>query len=98
MICTSGIWTVKEGREEEFQRRWQETVDGLAESHPELKFRLFRDSRNPQRFVSIGEGWRSAEHVESALAAPSYQDAMAGVWRVLDSGEITTLELVAEVS
>ena len=98
MICTSGIWTVKQGREEEFERRWQETVDGLTLEHAGLKFQLFRDHRDPKRFVSFGEGWRSIEQVEQAFAVPSYQDAMAAVWRVLDSGEVSTLELVAEVS
>ena len=98
MICTSGIWTVKEGREDEFARRWQETVDGLSIEHTGLTFRLMRDHRNPQRFVSLGEGWRSVDHVEAALSTPSYQDGMASVWRVLDSGEVSTLELVSEVS
>jgi len=98
MICTAGIWTAKEGREDEFQRRWQETMDGLTLDYPELKFRLLRDHREPQRFVSLGEGWRSIEQAEQAFAMPSYQDAMAAVWRVLDSGEVSMLELVVEVS
>ena len=97
MICTSGIWLVKQGKEDEFERRWQETVDVLALDR-ELRFRLLRDERNPQRFMSIGEGWKSVEQVEAALSTPSYQDNMAALWRVLESGEVSTLELVAEVS
>jgi quinol monooxygenase YgiN len=98
MICTTGIWMVKEGRHDEFERRWQQTVDGLTLDYPDLKFQLLRDHRDPKRFVSFGHGWRSVEQVEQAFGTPSYQDAMAAVWRVLDSGEISTLELVAEVS
>ncbi|HET7745129.1 MAG TPA: antibiotic biosynthesis monooxygenase [Gaiellaceae bacterium] len=98
MICTSGIWTVRQGRADEFQRRWQEMVDGMTLDYPELKCRLLRDHREPTRFVSFDEGWRSIEQVEEASSMPSYQDAIAAVWRVLDEGETATLELVAEVS
>ena len=98
MICTSGIWTVKEGREDEFARRWQESVDEAALAHPELSFRLFRDHRDPRRFVSLDEGWRTIEHVDAVRSTPAYQDAAASLWRLLESGELATLELVAEVS
>ena len=98
MIRTSGIWIVKEGREEEFKRRWQESVDGAAIEHPELKFVLMRDHQHPRRFVSLGEGWRNLEHIEAVRETPTYQDAMTAIWRLLESGEMSTLELVAEVS
>jgi quinol monooxygenase YgiN len=97
-VYTSGVWVVKEGREGEFARRWQEAVDDAALSNPGVKFMLLRDSDDPRRFVSLGEGWRNREQIEAALSAPAYQDAMAAVWRVLESGELTTLDLVAEVS
>ncbi|TML21573.1 MAG: hypothetical protein E6G28_08315 [Actinobacteria bacterium] len=60
MICTAGIWTVKEGREEEFSRRWEESVDALVLDYPDLTFRLLRDRENPRRFLSLGDGWRTA--------------------------------------
>jgi len=98
MICTSGIWMVKEGREHDFERRWQESVDSAALDYPEVKFRLLRDHRNPRRFVSLGEGWRTVEQVETMRETPAFQDSMSSIWRLLESGEISTLELVAEVS
>ena len=64
MICTAGIWTVKEGREEEFSRRWEESVDALVLDYPDLTFRLLRDRENPRRFLSLGDGWRTMEQVE----------------------------------
>jgi quinol monooxygenase YgiN len=97
-VYTSGVWIVKEGREDEFERRWQESVDSLSLDFPGVKFMLLRDRDNPRRFVSLVEGWRNPEQIESARAMPSYQDSMAAVWRVLESGEIATLDLVAEVS
>ena len=97
-MYTSGVWIVKEGREGEFERRWQEGVDGVSLEFPDVKFMLLRDRENPRRFVSLGEGWRNPEQIEAARSTPAYQDSMAAVWRVLDSGEMSTLELVVEVS
>lgn len=97
-MYTSGVWIVKAGREDEFERRWQEAVDATSLEFPGVKFMLLRDRENRQRFVSIGEGWRNHEQIEAARSTPAYQDAMAAVWRVLDSGELATLDLVVEVS
>jgi quinol monooxygenase YgiN len=98
VICTLGIWTTKAGREAEFTKRWEESADSLALDYPNLKFRLLRDPTNPRRFVSIGEGWRNTEQVEEVQSLPSYQDSMTALWRVLDSGETSTLELAIEIS
>jgi quinol monooxygenase YgiN len=97
-MYTSGVYVVNEGREDEFARRWQEGADAAALEFPDVKFTLFRDAENPRRFVSLGEGWRNAEQIEVARSTPGYQDAMAALWRTLESGEITTLKLVAQVS
>jgi quinol monooxygenase YgiN len=48
--------------------------------------------------VSLGDGWRNVEQVEAARSSPAFQDAMASIWRLLESGEIATLDLVAEIS
>lgn len=97
-MYTSGEWIVKEGREEEFKRRWQEAVDGTSLEFPDVKFMLLRDRENPRRYVSLDEGWRNVEQIDAARSTPAYQDSMAAIWRVLDSGEISTLELLVEVS
>jgi quinol monooxygenase YgiN len=97
-VYTSGVWVVKEGREKEFTRRWQESTDHLALEFPDVKFMLFRDRENPRRFLSLGEGWRNADQIDFAQSRPDFQDAMASIWRVLDSGEVATLDLIASVS
>ena len=97
-MYTSGVWVVKEGREDEFARRWQESADRLALDFQGVKFMLLRDRENPRRFVSLGEGWRNPSQIESARETPEFQDAMSSIWRVLDSGEMTTLDLIASVS
>jgi quinol monooxygenase YgiN len=89
---------VKKGREDDFARRWQQSVDSVSLDFPGVSFRLLRDRENPQRFLSMGEGWRNTEQIEAARNSPSFQDSMAAIWRMLESGEMTTLDLVAEVS
>jgi heme-degrading monooxygenase HmoA len=98
MLCTTGIWLVKKGREEDFARRWEESSSSLALQFPDVTFRLLRDRDDPRRFVSLGEGWRNIEQVEAARSLPSFQDAMASIWRLLESGDISTLELAVEIS
>jgi quinol monooxygenase YgiN len=89
---------VKEGREEEFERRWQEAANGSSLDFPDVKSMLMRDRDNPRRFMSLEEGWRNLEQIEAARSTPVYQDSMAAIWRVLESGEVSTLDLIAEVS
>jgi quinol monooxygenase YgiN len=97
-VYSTGTWFVKKGREGEFARRWQESVDAISLETPGVTFKLFRDRDNPRRFVSMGEGWRNPEQFEAIRESPGYQDSLASIWRLLESGEMTTLDLVAEIS
>jgi len=97
-MYTSGVWIVRKGREDDFARRWQETADSVSLDYPDVTFRLLRDHENRQRFISLADGWRVAEQIEAAQSTPAYQDAMASLWRLLESGETSTLDLVAEIS
>lgn len=97
-MYTSGVWIVKKGREDDFARRWQEGADSVSLDFPGVTFRLLRDRENPQRFVSLGDGWRNAEQIEAARSSPAFQDSTASIWRLLESGEISTLDLVVEIS
>jgi quinol monooxygenase YgiN len=97
-MYTSGVWIVKQGREDDFARRWQETADSVSLDYPDVTFRLFRDHDDPRRFISLADGWRGAEQIEAAQSTPAYQDAMTSLWRLLESGETSTLDLAAEVS
>jgi quinol monooxygenase YgiN len=98
MLCTSGIWTVKPGREDDFARRWEESASNLSLEFPDVTFRLLRDHDAPRRFVSLGEGWRNLEQIEAARSLPAFQDAMSSIWRLLEAGDMSTLELAVEIS
>jgi quinol monooxygenase YgiN len=97
-VYTAATWIVKEGREEEFERRWQESVDSISLDNPGVSFKLLRDRENPQRFVSLGEGWRNPEQFEAVRESPGFQDSLASIWRLLETGDMTTLDLVVEIS
>ena len=97
-MYTCGVWTAKEGREDEFARRWQDSADRIALDNPDLTFRLFRDRDNPRRFISLGEGWRTHDELETVKESPHFQDAMAAIWRMVDAGEMSTLDLVVAIS
>ena len=98
MICTVGEWVVKKGRRKEFERRWQELANALVLDYPDLTFRLLRDQGDPWRFVALTEGWRTTEQVGEVQSLPGYQDALTKLWRVVESGETSTLELAVEIS
>jgi heme-degrading monooxygenase HmoA len=89
---------VKEGREDDFARRWEESASKLSLEFPGVTFRLLRDRQHPTRFVSLGEGWRNVEQIEASRSLPSFQDATASLWRLVESGEMSTLELAVEIS
>jgi len=97
-MYTSGVWTVKEGREDEFARRWEDSVDKLVLEFPDITFRLLRDTENPRRFMSSGGQWKNAQQIEAARNLPSFQQAMTDIQDLLEQGEISTYELVVEVS
>jgi quinol monooxygenase YgiN len=97
-VYTTGTWIVKAGREEEFARRWQESVDSVSLENPGISFKLLRDRENPRRYLSFGEGWRNPEQYDAVRESPGFQDSLASIWRLLESGEMTTFDLVAEIS
>ncbi len=98
MITTCGVWMVKKGRESDFSRRWEESASALSLEFPGVTFQLLRDRDDERRYVSLGSGWRNVEDIEQARSLPSFQDAMASIWRLLESGDLSTLELTVEVS
>ena len=98
MIYTSGVWSVKEGREEEFARAWQQSVDGMSLDYPGIVFRLLHDIENESRFISVAGPWRNIEQVTAMRNSQRFSDSMSAIQEVLVGMEIATYEVVAEVS
>ena len=97
-MYTTGMWMTKKGKGEEFARRWQENVDRMALEHPGVTFRLLRDTDDARNFVSIAGPWRGAEDWERVRHTPAFQETLAAVQETLESSEIRSYELVAEIS
>jgi heme-degrading monooxygenase HmoA len=97
-VYTSGVWNVKVGKEDEFARGWQASVDRISLEHSGVVFRLFRDVETRGRFVSLVGPWRSREQVESVRASDSFRKTISEMSDVLDSYELSAFELAVEVS
>ena len=69
----------------------------LRSMSPEVKFTLLRDRENPRMLHQLGRGL-AKRRADRGRTVPLFQDAMASIWRVLESGDISTLDLVASVS
>ena len=97
-VYTSGVWNVKEGREDDFERGWQANVDRTALEHPGIVFRLLRDVDRPGRFVSVVGPWRNREQFERVIASEAFKESIDTMSDLLDSYEISAYELAVEVS
>lgn len=92
---THTTWHVKEGREEEFIRRWTEWAEwshheGLAEVAL-----LLRDVEDPRKFVSFGP-WESVAAIAGWRGLPGYHERVDHLRDVVERFEPQTLEVVAQ--
>jgi heme-degrading monooxygenase HmoA len=97
-MYTAAMWFVKEGQEGEFERLWQASADNLALEFPGVTFRLLRNADDRRRFVSVGGPWRGAEQIAAARELPSFKEATAAVGELIESGDMASYDLVAEIS
>jgi quinol monooxygenase YgiN len=97
-MYASGTWIVKKGHEGEFARAWQEAADQASLAFPGVTFRLLRDVEDPKRFVAISGAWRNADQIAAARDLPSYRELMAQAEKLVESSELSTFELAAEIS
>ncbi len=74
---TCGIWTVRDGSEEEFVTRWTALVESAEDIAGAQSFILIQDRQDPHRFISFGgwddwtaaDGWRSTEAFSERMRA-----------------------------
>lgn len=92
---TLAQWRVREGREDEFVRMWEDdlaaTFAGLE--HPPLWGRLLRSTQDPRLFYSFGP-WRRREDIaamRSSSRAKEIFQAMAALCEEMHPGEYELL-------
>lgn len=92
--CT---WIVKQGREDEFVRLWQQLADWTITENFAQSAMLLHDVDEPLRFVSLGP-WHTVEEIERWRSTEGFAERVERLHAVLDRFEPTTLELVFEAS
>ena len=97
-MYTSGVWNVTAGMEDAFEKEWQVSADRISPDLPGVVFRLFRDSENGSRFVSLAGPWRNREQIDAMRASEQFQQMMSAMQPLLDSFEPSVYEPVIEIS
>jgi heme-degrading monooxygenase HmoA len=72
---TCGIWTVRDGSEEEFVARWTALVNSSAALPGAESFLLIQDRQDPHRFISFG-AWDAWTSVDRWRSSEAFGDAM----------------------
>ena len=94
---TSGNWTVKEGKEEEFISRWTEFTEWSLTNAPGAEtFVLIRAASDPRRFTSFG-AWEDMASVTAWRDRPEFQERLAACRALCDDFQPTDSSLAAAV-
>jgi heme-degrading monooxygenase HmoA len=72
---TSGVWTVRDGSQDEFVARWTKFVQTAAESPGAEAFVLIQDREDPRQFVSFG-AWRDWDSVDAWRSSTVFAEHM----------------------
>ena len=95
-LFTSGSWTVKAGKEEEFIRAWDEFAKWSSQHQPGARHaRLLQDTESPNRFLSFGP-WESAEQIAEWRATPEFATFLAKGRELCEEIQPRTLRVVAQ--
>lgn len=93
---TSGLWTVKEGHEDDFVAAWTDFVSWARDQPGSRTFRLVRDLDDSRRYLSFAP-WESFEAQAAWKQTDEFAARMRRVREHVDSFEPSTYELIAEV-
>jgi len=93
-IFTAGRFEVEQGNEDAFVEAWSAFAAWASENAGAGTLRLFRDVRNPGRFVSMGE-WNDAEAVRAWKSSGEFRERISRV--VSEATEFEPTELVTAV-
>ena len=80
-IFTYGQFEVEPDNQEAFVETWTEFASWVSARPGAGSIRLFRDVRNPGRFISFGE-WDDADAVRRFKSAPEFKEGLASLVRL----------------
>ncbi len=96
MVWSSGTWTVKPGREDEFAEAWREFATWSAREFEGGHAWLLRDRDRPGVFVTVGP-WPNDEVMAAWRASAGFRERIGRIREMLDGFEPRTLDEVLEV-
>jgi heme-degrading monooxygenase HmoA len=97
MIWTSGVWTVKVGREDEFISAWAELAVWTKGAFPANQAWLLRQREHPEIFMSVGP-WPSDQAIEEWRASEGLRDRLARLRELVVTFEPRTFDQVVEAA
>jgi heme-degrading monooxygenase HmoA len=96
-VYTLGIWTVKNGRERDFVKAWEDLADRTKSDFPDETATLLRDRDQPNLFISFGP-WESLEQIEKWRSSDAFTQRVGTLRPMLDDFEAHTMEIAAELA
>ena len=92
---TLGIWTVKEGKEQDFIAEWDRFANWTAKNQPGARDAyLVQDLNDPKQFISFGP-WDNSEAIAAWRDRPEFKAFVAKVKGLCDDFQPRSLALVA---
>ena len=95
-VYTLGLWTVQDGRQDDFVRAWLDMGTRTRAEFPEATGTLLRDRQRPELFISFGP-WESEAAVVAWRESDAFRQGIASISEVLQNFEPHTMEHIATV-
>jgi heme-degrading monooxygenase HmoA len=95
-VYTLGIWTVKDGRADDFVRAWQNLAGRTKEDFPDATATLLRDREQPHRFISFGP-WASLDQIERWRGSETFKEGVGAIRDLLEDFAPSTLDVAVEI-
>jgi quinol monooxygenase YgiN len=95
-VFTLGVWTVKDGCEDNFVRAWRDFAERTKEDFSDATATLLRDREQPNRFVSFGP-WESLDQIEQWRNSNTFQAGVGEIRELLEDFAPSTLDVAVEI-
>jgi len=94
---TSGLWTVKPGKEADFVAAWEELAKWVVEKLGAEEAHLLQDLEQPQRFISFGP-WKDLGSIKAWRERSEFAEFIAKMKELCVDIQPRTLKSVADIT
>lgn len=97
VIYATGIWSVKQGKEEEFIKIWTDLANWTkANEMCSISVVLLQDLEQKNLFMSFGP-WKTSMCVQAWREQPEFKAALAKLKEVCDEIKLSTMKSVFNI-